>query len=96
MDKLDAAIADMKYLINNTDNVCLLCKHNTKCGPEICPAYISGTGCYDVTTGKVDEGWEWDCRDFNFGDCPALENTPCHDCITGDGYTHWEWRGLHE
>ena len=94
-NKLDAALADFSYLVENNliEDACAICKHIFKCDPTTCPHHISGIGCYDERTGIVYEDWKWDCRDFDFGSCDALINTPCHECITGHEYTNWEWRG---
>ena len=36
---------------------------------------------------------KWSCMDFNFGECPKLENTPCHNCLDmGDNF-QFKWNG---
>lgn len=91
----DAAIADLKSVINSSDFcACTLCAHNKVCNPDTCVYFESGVGMIDITDGTVHHDWKWDCRDFNFGDCAALENTPCHDCVTKDGCVNWKWRGI--
>lgn len=85
--QLDAAVNDIKVALNTDDN-CLLCKHYIKCEDESCNCYVSGYGCTDEKGHYMD--WHWSCEDFNWGECPKLENTPCNGC---DFVNHFEWRG---
>ena len=64
------------------EDLCLLCKHYIKCEPKTCSDFISGDSVKDAK-GNIIE-WKWTCQDFNYGDCPKLENTPCYQCYKND------------
>jgi hypothetical protein len=74
----------IKFLINRLSKVdcdlCSLCKNIIACEEKKCEKYISGIGDAE---GKYPE-WKWSCMDFDFGECPLMENTPCNGCIQND------------
>jgi hypothetical protein len=84
-------LKDFKEFILNHDDVCEYCKYNQPCRGEKCDAYIKGKDAWDHNGCKHD--WEWSCEDFNFGECPKLENTPCNGCIKNN-MRGFEWRGV--
>ncbi len=90
--RADAALRDLRSVIKHADDGCLLCAHYHPCAGKDCPQYISGTGATDKE-GKEYPDFKWSCDDFEYGTCPAMENTPCNGC---DFENHWEWRGLCE
>ena len=87
-EKLEAAKADIKMAIKNNDAYCELCKHKVECKGKECPEYIEGVGATD-TNGHEFPDFKWSCLDFNFGQCPLLDNTPCCNC---DFENNWQWR----
>lgn len=89
--KFEALLKDFKEFILNTDDVCRYCKHNQLCLGKKCDHYIEGRGVEDKQGYKYD--WQWSCEDFNFGECPKLENTPCNGCIKNN-MKGFEWRGI--
>lgn len=60
--------------------ICGNCVHKIPCEKEKCPKYESGTGAMDAKTGRVFPDFKWTCLDFDWGDCPMLENSPCATC----------------
>lgn len=81
---------DFTELVMKSGNTCDYCKYNVECKGKECPKYIEGRGCTDENGKYYD--WKWNCEDFNFGECPLLEDTPCNGCI-GNGSKGFEWRG---
>ena len=86
--KFNALFDDFRNVILKSDEVCNYCKHFKPCDGKSCKQYIEGVGAYNHTGHKHD--WEWSCMDFNYGECPMLENTPCNGC---NFKNNWEWRG---
>ena len=86
--QLNAAVEDLKRALWD-DEVCSYCKYNYHCGDIKCDEYIEGVGMTDEKGNYYD--WEWSCRDFDWGTCAKLENTPCNGC---DLKKHFEWRGV--
>ena len=89
--KFEALLKDFKEFILNPDDACKYCKHNQPCHGKECECYIEGRGAEDENGYKYD--WQWSCEDFNFGECPKLENTPCNGCIKHN-MQGFEWRGM--
>ena len=87
--KYETLLKDFKEFMLNTDDVCKYCKHNQPCCGKECELYIEGKEAWDHNGCKHD--WEWSCKDFNFGECPMLENTPCNGCIKND-YSGFEYK----
>lgn len=87
----EALLKDFKELMLNPDDACKYCKHHQPCKGEKCEAYIKGIEAWDHNGCKHD--WQWTCMDFNFGECPKLENTPCNGCIKNN-MQGFEWRGI--
>ena len=88
--KYEALLNDFKEFMLNTDDACKYCKHNQPCHGKECGLYIEGREAWDHNGCKHD--WAWSCMDFNFGECPMLENTPCNGCIKNN-MKNFEWRG---
>lgn len=76
------------HLENFEENACKYCKHHIPCQGESCPYYECG-----VTDG-ITLKMKWDCRDYEFGRCGAMENSPCGTCITWKGFDNFEWNGV--
>ena len=89
--RYNALFNDFKELILERDDVCVYCKHTQPCNGKECEFYIEGTEAWDHNGCKHD--WEWSCEDFNFGECPKLENSPCNGCIENNRMG-FEWRGV--
>lgn len=87
VEKLEAAKTDIKAAISS-NTYCELCKHYVVCAGRQCPEYIEGVGATNVN-GREFPDFKWSCEDFNYGQCPLLENTPCGDC---DFENNWQWR----
>ena len=60
----------------------MYCENYTPCRGNKCPLYMSGKGVRDDKGNKYN--WDWSCKDFDFGTCDMLENTPCNGCIDND------------
>lgn len=84
-------LKDFKEFMLNPVDVCKYCKYNQTCQGEKCEAYIKGKDAWDHNGCKHD--WEWSCEDFNFGECPKLENTPCNGCIKNN-MRGFEYKGV--
>lgn len=89
--RFDALLKDFKEFILNPDDACKYCKHNQPCHGKECALYIEGREAWDHNGCKHD--WEWSCMDFNYGECPMLENTPCNGCIKNK-YSGFEYKGV--
>jgi hypothetical protein len=89
--KFEALLEDFKEFILNPDDTCTYCENNQPCLGKECEFYIEGNEAWDHKGCKHD--WEWSCKDFNFGECPMLENTPCNRCFEND-MSSFEWRGV--
>lgn len=87
--RAEAAVQDLRSVIRYADKGCELCAHYIPCTGKDCPQYISGTGATGQD-GKQYPDFKWTCDDFEYGQCPAMENTPCNGC---DFKNHWQWRG---
>lgn len=88
--QLSAAIADLQDMATRCHELCCYCKHHHHCDGERCESYIDGVG------GTIDgtyANFKWSCMDFNYGECPKLENTICNGCIDS-GSVGFEWRGV--
>lgn len=70
---------------------CNFCAFKIECPDpaELCDGFVSGVGATSETGQKIPD-FRWDCRDFNFGTCDKLIDTPCNGC---DGKNHWRWKG---
>ncbi len=81
---------DFTELVMKSENICNYCKNNITCKGKECAKYIEGRGCWDDK--RCHHDWVWSCRDFDFGTCEMLENTPCNGCFKNN-YNGFEWRG---
>ena len=81
---------DFMRLVKQSPEICSYCKNNIECKGKGCPKYIEGKGCWDDRRCYYD--WAWSCKDFNFGTCDMLKNTPCDGCMSNDN-KGFEWRG---
>lgn len=86
------AIEDIKRAITDED-LCTYCKNNLICEGKNCSERIEGHNVMDENGEELD--MEWSCEDFDWGECPKLQNTPCNGCLQG-GSSGFEWRGLKE
>lgn len=75
----------MKY-----EDICHYCKNNIVCKGKECDKYCEGLGAHDSNRDYYD--FTWSCKDFDFGTCPKLENTPCNGCFENNN-KGFEWRG---
>lgn len=82
---------DFTELVIKSENICHYCKNNIECKGKDCEKYIEGQGGYGQD-GQHFPDWKWTCKDFDFGTCPLLENTPCNECFD-DNCKGFEWRG---
>lgn len=71
------------------DDICLHCKNKIDCNGETCSNYVSGNEGF--LNGKQTK-FKWDCRDFDYGSCPEMENTPCFECFKDD-YSGFVYNG---
>jgi hypothetical protein len=78
---------DFKEAITN-DDYCSICGHFIPCKGKECDCYIEGEGAEDENGNYIP--WKWTCQDFNWGDCPKMDNVPCKDCKI---ISHFVWRG---
>ena len=89
--KIDALLKDFKEVVIEAEDVCKYCKNYQPCEGKNCKDYIEGEGAWDDKHCYYD--WVWSCQDFNYGECPKLENTPCNGC---NFKNNWEWRDVNE
>lgn len=82
---------DFTELVMKSEDICHYCKNNIECKEEECEKYIEGQGGYGQD-GQHFPDWKWNCKDFDFGTCPLLENTPCNECFDNN-CKGFEWRG---
>lgn len=87
----EALLKDFKEFMLNPDDACKYCKYNQSCYGNKCELYIEGREAWGHNGCKHD--WAWSCMDFNFGECPMLENTPCNGCIKHN-MQGFSWRGM--
>lgn len=79
---------DMAYR-KGCDDICDHCKNKVNCDSKKCTGYISGNdGFIDGKPVK----FKWDCRDFDYGTCSMMENTPCFKCFEND-YSGFQYNG---
>ena len=88
----DDAIEDIKEAINDID-LCVYCKNNLVCKGKNCSKRIEGQSATDKNGKELN--LKWSCEDFDWGECPRLQNTPCNGCIQ-NGFCGFKWRGLRE
>jgi hypothetical protein len=89
--ELTVAVEDIRELALNSEDTCQYCKYDKPCIGDICKCFIEGVGMTD-NEGKY-YNTKWTCMDFNYGECPMLENTPCNGCAQND-FKNFEWRGI--
>ena len=82
---------DFTKLVMQSEDICKYCKNNTECKGKDCEKYCEGKGGYGQDGQHFPE-WKWTCREFDFGTCPLLEDTPCNGCFE-NGCSGFEWRG---
>ena len=81
---------DFTELVMQSPDICNYCKNYIECKGKDCPKYVEGKGCWDDKRCYYD--WAWSCKDFRFGTCDMLENTPCNGCVKNN-HKGFEWRG---
>lgn len=89
--RIGALLKDFKELAIKSEDACKYCEHYQPCDGKKCKDYIEGKGAWDNNNCYFD--WVWSCEDFNYGECPKLENTPCNGC---DFKNNWKWRDIYE
>ena len=80
----------LDFYKRHTEHLCESCKNYIPCKGKECEHYESGIGATDEQGNKYN--WKWDCRDFNYGECEVLENTPCKGCFDND-LKNFDWNG---
>ena len=91
MERCHKLEEDFTELLMDSENICHYCKNNIVCKSEKCEKYCEGVGGYGQD-GRHFPDWKWTCKDFDFGTCPLLENTPCNECFDNN-CKGFEWRG---
>ena len=89
-EQLESQLDDIRELAITSDYTCEYCKNYKPCKSKECKYYIEGRGLEDQKGYKYD--WQWTCEDFDYGECPMLENTPCNGCIKNK-YCGFEYKG---
>lgn len=89
--RISVLLKEIRELAIKSEDVCKYCKHYQPCDGKNCKDYIEGKGAWDDKHCYYD--WVWSCQDFNYGECPKLENTPCNGC---NFKNNWEWRDVNE
>lgn len=90
-EKILVLLEDIKRLATNSEDGCNYCKYNQPCKGKDCEYYTEGVGLTDEDGNYVN--WHWTCKDFDYGTCKKLENTPCNGCNFSN---NWEWRDISE
>ena len=88
-EKFSILSKDFNEVIIKSEDVCKYCKHHQPCEGRNCKDYIEGKDAWDDKHCYHD--WVWSCQDFNYGECPKLENTPCNGCNFENNF---EWKGI--
>ena len=88
-ERFSALSKDFNEVIIKSEDICKYCKHHQSCEGKNCKDYIEGKGAWDDKNCYYD--WVWSCEDFNYGECPKLENTPCNGCNFENNF---EWKGI--
>lgn len=89
-EQYDKLTKDFTELVMSSENICQYCKNNIECKGTECEKYIEGRGCWDDK--RCHHDWAWSCKDFDYGTCDMLENTPCNGCFENNN-RGFEWRG---
>jgi hypothetical protein len=89
--ELDVAFKTIRELALHSEDTCQYCKYDTPCKGDKCECFIEGVGMTDEQDKYYNI--KWTCMDFNYGECPMLENTPCNECVQND-FGHFEWKGV--
>ena len=87
--RISVLLKEIRELAIKSEDVCKYCKHYQPCDGKKCKDYIEGKGAWDDKHYYYD--WVWSCQDFNYGECPKLENTPCNGCNFENNF---EWKGI--
>lgn len=83
--------SDFMELVMKSEDICNYCKNNAECKDKKCEKYCEGEGGCGQD-GQHFPDWKWTCKDFDFGTCPLLEDTPCNGCFDNN-CMGFEWRG---
>lgn len=87
--RISVLLKEIRELAIKSEDVCKYCKHHQPCEGRNCKDYIEGKDAWDDKHCYHD--WVWSCQDFNYGECPKLENTPCNGCNFENNF---EWKGI--
>ena len=87
--KINALLKDFKDVIIESEDICKYCKNYQPCEGKNCKDYVEGKGAWDNKHCYYD--WVWSCQDFNYGECPKLENTLCNGCNRRNNFV---WKGI--
>ena len=86
LDKYNRLESDFMELVMKSEDICHYCKNNIECKGKDCEKYIEGRGCWEDK--RCHHDWAWSCKDFDFGTCDMLENTPCNGCFKNNNKCH--------
>ena len=90
LDQYKQLEKDFVELVIKSKEACSYCKNKIECRGEECEKYIESVDCWSDKRCCYD--WAWSCKDFHFGTCDILKDTPCNGCIRNN-YKNFEWRG---
>ena len=92
-DALEMACRERDFFVKGdfVGDTCKYCLHHKECEGKKCTDYFDGIGMSDEKGNYYNQ--KWTCMDFNWGDCPSLENTPCKDCIKNN-FKNFKWDGI--
>lgn len=77
-------IGALKAAWDELAETCEHCVYNkeVQCLEKQCPDYTEGVGVVDANDpSKVYPDFPWSCLDFEYGDCPHMDNTLVMDAL---------------
>lgn len=71
--------------------LCNICEHEKACNGRKCEEFCEGDEVINVKTNTAEQ-FHWTCMDFDYGDCPVMEEH-CSKCLERN-YQNFKWKGV--